>query len=774
MKRMAWGASFRGERLEGRRLGRGWAASTSLALAICFALGCGKPGRTAGGAETGGMGADGVANGWGPAGGAAGAAGGGATGTSSHGGNVVANLCTEWLVRTPGNFGAPVPAGEPGVSAAMGRIGTFLARGGADFCGEGSVDEQVRAAAAALSGGFDATTEVILSIDPDLREALARVHRRLPVEASPGAAMRNGVLLSLGTSLRGAVCGEEGTKPAAALGFAATVHSLESVYRLWWTALTSELNLSRGAWTGRAGFWKAQRSMNARLTRAVSQAGRADGSPLRAREPGAATLVAGDIPLACEPTLKVVSDRGVIGAENGMLDADESVVLSVVCRNTGTRRLRSESLTPVLTETSCAVAPDAEVVLPELEPGAEATIDLGPIVVPSRCGGSTNLTYRLTSSTHPGGGELRLALLPRVIDFSMTLGVEVDDPGSSRHAQVLQTGGHAELNLTGRVSPGFTGTTFRLVPATQAMAGLYASFEVERSTPLLVARDGSFRLSDDVDVVALRDDEALERSLALCGPQSPPVWRGIDLRQNDAWVAVGIALEATDDATMLAATLRAAPELGSAIAAMRARKPSLSVRAILRAIAGARRAMSCDKRRLLAALMATEVTEPEAAEPAAAPSEPTACARPIPGLDPTVAALRAALPDLSVQDSLVISSNLLRLRGVGLLAMVELIQPVLPPCPDPDATPAAAADSGEEAPPTLEELKAELEAAIVFLIDGLGLDDGPEGETLRATLLDDDAIAAAVLAPCDGLEWLEDSGRPPYVLWRFVRHEMQR
>lgn len=743
MKRMAWGAWFRGGRLEGRRYFGERVASASLALALCFALGCGRAAT----APTS------VPRGTRP--------------------EPVANLCTEWLARTPGNFGAPVPAGDPGVSATMRRIGTLLARGGADLCGEGSVDEQVRAAAAALSGGFDATTEVILSIDPDLREALARVHGRLPVEASPGAAMRNGVLLSLGTSLRGAVCGEGGARPATALGFAATVHSVESVYRLWWIALTSELNLSRGAWTGRAGFWTAQRSMNERLTRAVSKSGRADGSPLRAREPGVATLVAGDIPLACEPTMKVVSDRGVIGAENGMLDADEAVVLSVVCRNTGTRRLRSESLTPVLTETSCAVAPNAEVVLPELEPGEEATIDLGPIVVPSRCGSSTNLTYRLSSSTHPGGGELRLALLPRAIDFSMTLGVEVDDPGSSRHAQVLQTGGRAELNLTGRVSPGFTGTTFRLVPATQAMSGLYSSFEVQPRTSILVARDGSFRLADDVDVVALRDDEALGRSLALCGPQSPPVWRGIDLRQNDAWVAVGIALEATDDATMLAATLRAAPELGSAVAAMRARKPSLSVRAILGAIAGARRAMTCDRRRLLAALLATEVVAP-AAPAAPATPEPTACSRPVPNLDPTVEALRAALPDLSVQDSLMISSNLLRLNGAGIVAMAELLQPVLPRCPDPEAATPATTNAGEEAPPTLEELKAALEEAIVFLVDGLGLDGGPEGEALRATLLEDDTISAAVLAPCDGLEWLEDSGQAPYVLWRFVRHEMQR
>jgi len=573
-------------------------------------------------------------------------------------------------------FGRPVPMGTADLVTTL-RTVTGFAASGSGFCAESPTD-RVPLATAALAGGFDATTQSLFTVDGDLRAIAGRVDTALGSTSHPGSALRNGILYGLGQTLANTACGGDDATAAAA-GLAAAVHSPETVAALWWAALTTPLDVAETRLRGSDGsFWPAQTGLAARVAQVVSRVGTPSSAPIFDRSPGDALLISAQVPLACETALRLASDRGVSGAENGWLDGDEAIVVSLTCRNTSTTRLRSESITLATSSSSCVAASTQEIVVPELAPGASATLTIGPMVVPGSCGETAVVTYSLTSSSYTDPGRLVLTLRPRVPEFTLAANTELDEPGPSRMAASLRAAGRAELTFSGRIARYLVGEVLEVAPATASGRLPYEAMDIELPSTLVVASGGTYRADDDLDLGALPTADALRGALNRC--TNIPA----DLRQNDNWLAVSVALEEGDQAAQLAAVLRSSPELGRAVSAMRRARTSLSVRNALNLIQAARVQVSCELRSVLlearrAASMPRDASPPA---PAPAPSPPAAiCAAPPPSLDQALAALQAALPDLTTQEALDIVSNLLRSDARGLTTLAGLIHPGVPECP---------------------------------------------------------------------------------------------
>jgi hypothetical protein len=700
-------------------------------------------------------------------------ASGGAVVSSDDARNRAGTLCNPDLSSGTGTvFGRPVPTNAADLGTTLRTVVGFAAPG-SSFCAESPTD-RAPLAAAALAAGFDATTQALFALDADLRGLAGRVDAALGSTSHPGSALRNGILNSLGQTLAGAAC--EGDDPSAvAAGLAAAVHSPETVAALWWAALMAPLDVSEARLRGpEASFWAGQAGLAAAVAQVVSHVGAPSPAPIFDRSPGDALLITTQVPLACETALRLASDRGVSGAENGWLDSDEAVVLSLTCRNTSTTRLRSESVTLASSSSSCVAASTSEVVVPELAAGASATLTLGPMVVPASCGETAVVTYSLTSSSYTDPGRLVLTLRPRLPELTMAANAELDEPGSSRLAASLRAGGRAELTFSGRIARYLIGEVLAVAPVTESGRMPYEAMEMELPSPFVVASGGTYRADDDLDLGALPVAEALRGALGRC--TNIPA----DLRQNDNWLAVSVALEEGDQAPQLAAVLRSSPELGRAVSALRRARTSLSVRAALNLIQSARARVPCSLRSALLEARRAPAASREAPAPAPAPPPSpalTVCAGAPPSLDQALAALQAALPDLTTQEALDIVSNLLRSDARGLNTLAGLIHPGVPACPSEEERAAAAAAVAAAAAQATESAAAEEAVSTLLLIEDvaalieLSTTVASSIGSTDAALID--ALTEAILAPCEGLSWLEAPLPPPYRMTRFVRHGIE-
>ena len=155
------------------------------------------------------------------------------------------------------------------------------------------------------------------------------------------------------------------------------------------------------------------------------------------------SISGGSIPVKCEPDIEVASVKSPNMTSSGpLITKDSQFYLQMKCKNTSSEKmLMSESITKQGKQNSCLFDPSSELVFPEINPGEEVAVRLGPYLLSQKCEDDLNIRYKLASTHHSDSAYINVSINP--IDTRLSLsspGLDQDMPGHSDKVSYKEKG----------------------------------------------------------------------------------------------------------------------------------------------------------------------------------------------------------------------------------------------------------------------------------------------------------------------------------------------